>query len=216
MSVILHTSEGDLMVQLHYEACPKASFNFLALCASQYYDGTMFHRNIPSALIQGGDPTGTGKGGESIYMKFRDATHSNQRSHEQPGETATPSSSAGSSHTESVSSKYFEDEGFGVTSHSTRGVISMAHKGKKDNSNASQFFILYGPQPSFDGVYTAFGEAVGDASRQTLDRLEERGRQQQQQQQKGIPLVEAPRILSCEVTRNPFATNEFRFDPSKV
>ena len=47
--------------------------NFLALCASQYYDNTVFHRNIPGFMIQGGDPTGTGKGGASIYGKpFQD------------------------------------------------------------------------------------------------------------------------------------------------
>lgn len=43
--------------------------NFLALCASGYYDGTIFHRNIKGFMIQGGDPTGTGKGGTSIWGK---------------------------------------------------------------------------------------------------------------------------------------------------
>lgn len=41
--------------------------NFLALCASGYYDGTIFHRNIKGFIVQGGDPTGTGRGGESIW-----------------------------------------------------------------------------------------------------------------------------------------------------
>ncbi len=41
--------------------------NFLALCASGYYDGTVFHRNIKGFIVQGGDPTGTGRGGESIW-----------------------------------------------------------------------------------------------------------------------------------------------------
>ncbi|KAI9748014.1 MAG: Peptidyl-prolyl cis-trans isomerase cyp10, partial [Candelina submexicana] len=41
--------------------------NFLALCASSYYDGTTFHRNIRGFIVQGGDPTGKGKGGSSIY-----------------------------------------------------------------------------------------------------------------------------------------------------
>ncbi|KAK1274067.1 Peptidyl-prolyl cis-trans isomerase-like 2 [Acorus gramineus] len=48
-------------------------WNFLALCASGYYDGTIFHRNIKGFMIQGGDPTGTGKGGNSIWgKKFND------------------------------------------------------------------------------------------------------------------------------------------------
>lgn len=47
--------------------------NFLALCASGYYDGTIFHRNIKGFMIQGGDPTGTGRGGTSIWgRKFND------------------------------------------------------------------------------------------------------------------------------------------------
>lgn len=51
----------------------KSLQNFLALCASGYYDGTIFHRNIKGFMIQGGDPTGTGKGGTSIWgKKFND------------------------------------------------------------------------------------------------------------------------------------------------
>lgn len=47
--------------------------NFLALCGSGYYDGTIFHRNIKGFMIQGGDPTGTGKGGTSIWgRKYSD------------------------------------------------------------------------------------------------------------------------------------------------
>jgi cyclophilin family peptidyl-prolyl cis-trans isomerase len=48
----------------------------LALCASGYYDNTKFHRNIKGFMIQGGDPTGTGKGGTSIWGgKFADEFH---------------------------------------------------------------------------------------------------------------------------------------------
>ncbi|TIA89640.1 hypothetical protein E3P99_01984 [Wallemia hederae] len=49
------------------EAVPQASENFLALCASGYYDGCKFHRNIKGFMTQTGDPTGSGKGGQSIY-----------------------------------------------------------------------------------------------------------------------------------------------------
>ncbi|CAG0914176.1 unnamed protein product [Notodromas monacha] len=73
ISVTLHTDCGDLKLELHCERCPKASENFLALCASGYYDGTIFHRNMKGFMIQGGDPTGTGKGGNSIWGgKFED------------------------------------------------------------------------------------------------------------------------------------------------
>lgn len=218
MSITLHTTEGDLELHLHIEACPKASFNFLALCASQYFDNSVFHRNVPGALIQGGDPTGTGKGGESIFSAFRaakqvvteDATNTDDAADKEvvgvAGASQHGDDSTGPAPATTVS-KYFDDEGFGVTLHSKRGVISMAHRGKKENTNASQFFILYSPQPSFDGVYTAFGEAVGETSKATLDRLEARGH---------AAASALPKILSCEVTFNPFSTGEVRFDPSRV
>ncbi|GIL90944.1 hypothetical protein Vretifemale_18640 [Volvox reticuliferus] len=67
MSVTLHTNVGDLKIELFCEQAPRASENFLALCGSGYYDNVHFHRNIKGFMIQGGDPTGTGKGGRSIY-----------------------------------------------------------------------------------------------------------------------------------------------------
>eukprot|EP01120_Amphizonella_sp_Union-15-10_P002025 TRINITY_DN12168_c0_g1_i1.p1 TRINITY_DN12168_c0_g1~~TRINITY_DN12168_c0_g1_i1.p1 ORF type:complete len:162 (+),score=25.42 TRINITY_DN12168_c0_g1_i1:71-556(+) len=73
MSVTLHTTLGDIKIEVLCELVPIASYNFLALCASGYYNGCIFHRNIPKFMIQTGDPTGTGKGGESIYKdKFQD------------------------------------------------------------------------------------------------------------------------------------------------
>ncbi|KRX21988.1 Peptidyl-prolyl cis-trans isomerase-like 3, partial [Trichinella nelsoni] len=73
MSVTLHTNFGDLKIELHCEACPKTCENFLALCASGYYDGCLFHRNIKGFMIQTGDPSGTGKGGQSIWgQEFED------------------------------------------------------------------------------------------------------------------------------------------------
>ncbi|KAK2460286.1 hypothetical protein APHAL10511_007675 [Amanita phalloides] len=67
MSVTLHTTQGDIKIEVFCEAVPKTAENFLALCASKYYDNCLFHRNIKGFMIQTGDPTGTGKGGESIW-----------------------------------------------------------------------------------------------------------------------------------------------------
>ncbi|XP_038880068.1 peptidyl-prolyl cis-trans isomerase CYP18-1 [Benincasa hispida] len=73
MSVTLHTNLGDIKCEIFCDEVPKSAENFLALCASGYYDGTIFHRNIKGFMIQGGDPTGTGKGGTSIWgKKFND------------------------------------------------------------------------------------------------------------------------------------------------
>lgn len=73
MAVTLHTDVGDLKLELFCEQCPITCENFLALCASGYYNSNIFHRNIPGFMIQTGDPTGTGKGGKSIWgAKFED------------------------------------------------------------------------------------------------------------------------------------------------
>ncbi|PSC74703.1 peptidyl-prolyl cis-trans isomerase CYP65 [Micractinium conductrix] len=63
----LHTTLGDINVELHCDVCPRTCENFLALAESGYYDNTVFHRSIKNFMIQGGDPTGTGKGGESVF-----------------------------------------------------------------------------------------------------------------------------------------------------
>ena len=65
--VRLHTSLGDLNIELHADMCPKTCENFVALVDSGYYDGTVFHRSVKNSMIQGGDPTGTGRGGVSIW-----------------------------------------------------------------------------------------------------------------------------------------------------
>jgi len=67
MSLTLHTTLGDIKIELDCEYTPKNCENFLALAASGLYNSTQFHRSIPSFIIQGGDQTNTGKGGTSIY-----------------------------------------------------------------------------------------------------------------------------------------------------
>ncbi|KAL1680911.1 cyclophilin-like domain-containing protein [Schizophyllum commune] len=68
-SVTLHTTHGEMKIEVFCEAVPKTAENFLALCASNYYDGCLFHRNIKGFMIQTGDPSGTGKNGQSIWGK---------------------------------------------------------------------------------------------------------------------------------------------------
>ncbi|PTB61848.1 cyclophilin-like protein, partial [Trichoderma citrinoviride] len=65
----LETNLGNLTIELHTETAPKAVWNFIRLAQTGYYRGVAFHRNIPNFMIQGGDPTGTGKGGTSIWGK---------------------------------------------------------------------------------------------------------------------------------------------------
>ena len=65
--VILQTNQGDIELELYPDVAPKAVKNFIELSKKGYYDGIIFHRVIKHFMIQGGDPTGTGRGGESIY-----------------------------------------------------------------------------------------------------------------------------------------------------
>ena len=69
----IHTNLGDLKVKLFDDLAPKTVKNFVELAEKGYYNGVIFHRIIRDFMIQGGDPTGTGMGGESIYgEKFED------------------------------------------------------------------------------------------------------------------------------------------------
>ncbi|KAJ8921530.1 hypothetical protein NQ315_003150 [Exocentrus adspersus] len=132
MSVTLHTDLGNIKIELFCESCPKTCENFLALCASDYYNGCLFHRNIKGFIVQTGDPTGTGKGGNSIW------------------------------------GKKYEDEFKEQLKHTKRGMVSMANNGP--NTNGSQFFITYGPQPHLDLKYTLFGKVIDGL--EALDELE--------------------------------------------
>ncbi len=67
--VILETSQGNIEIQLMPEVAPKACENFTKLIEKGYYEGIIFHRVIKDFMIQCGDPTGTGSGGESIWGK---------------------------------------------------------------------------------------------------------------------------------------------------
>lgn len=71
--VVLKTTKGDIVINLFPEEAPKTVKNFVTLGKRGYYTNTFFHRIIKDFMIQGGDPEGTGRGGESIYgAKFED------------------------------------------------------------------------------------------------------------------------------------------------
>lgn len=67
---VMHTSMGDIKIKFFPEEAPKAVENFKTLAKEGYYDGITFHRVINDFMIQGGDPTGTGSGGESMYGEY--------------------------------------------------------------------------------------------------------------------------------------------------
>ncbi|TGZ84757.1 hypothetical protein EX30DRAFT_360754 [Ascodesmis nigricans] len=126
------TNVGNINIELYPEYAPKAVWNFVQLSKKGYYKNVKFHRSIKSFMIQGGDPTGTGRGGSSIW------------------------------------NKPFADEFESPLLHNSRGILSMANKGK--NTNTSQFFILYQPAPHLDRKHTIFARVVGGLD--VLDKME--------------------------------------------
>ncbi|PUE66125.1 peptidylprolyl isomerase [Arcobacter caeni] len=72
-TAIVETSKGNIKIELRADMAPKAVENFVTHSKNGYYNGLIFHRVIKDFMIQGGDPTGTGAGGESIWGgKFAD------------------------------------------------------------------------------------------------------------------------------------------------
>ena len=66
---VMNTTKGSIEIELRPDIAPKAVENFVTHAKNGYYDGLIFHRIIKNFMIQGGDPTGTGRGGESIWGK---------------------------------------------------------------------------------------------------------------------------------------------------
>lgn len=83
MSVTLKTTSGDIKLELFCQACPKTTYNFLALCASGGYDGSPFHRSIANFMVQTGSPaSGSTKDSNSVYGEsFEDEIKVSLRHH---------------------------------------------------------------------------------------------------------------------------------------
>lgn len=109
--------------------------NFLALCASGYYDGCTFHRNIKQFIVQGGDPTGTGKNGVAAGGGFIDDEFAEALKHNQRGIVAMANKGP-----------------------NTNGEIkSFISKLFHFRFKGSQFYITYGKAAHLDNVSTIFG-----------------------------------------------------------
>jgi peptidyl-prolyl cis-trans isomerase-like 3 len=142
----LHTTHGDLKIEIFCESVPKTAENFLALCASGAYNGTHFHRLIPDFMIQGGDTS--------------------QTAHNASADPPIPKGGA------SIWGGAFDDEiKVPALRHSGRGMVSMANKGPA--TNASQFFITFKEAPHLDGKNTVFGRVIDGAEEGgVLERME--------------------------------------------
>lgn len=131
MAVLLECSVGELVIDLLIEECPITTKNFLKLCKMKYYNGCLFYNVQQNYICQTGDPTGTGKGGKSIYGFL----NGNQ-------------------------ADAFEDEISKQKKMNKVGLVCMAHDQTKENANQSQFFITLRGEDldNLDGKYTIFGE----------------------------------------------------------
>ncbi len=165
-TVILHTSKGDITLELNADAAPKTVTNFIALAKGGAYDGLTFHRVIPNFMLQGGDPAGNGTGGESIFgPTFEDEINATSYGLEKKmlkdeaqGQPLPPD-------IENLSVKqYYEQQGYHYSDTlqslpMKKGAIAMANRGP--GTNGSQFFIVQTPTvPWLEGRHTVFGNVT--------------------------------------------------------
>jgi peptidyl-prolyl cis-trans isomerase-like 4 len=130
MSVVLETTLGDITIDLYHEERPISCKNFLYLCEIKYYNFCLFHSIQTNFIAQTGDPTGTGRGGESIYRQLY-------------GEQA----------------KYFDMEKKPFIKHRKRGTLSMVNNANNQHGSQF-FITLSSDLDSLDGIHTIFGEVV--------------------------------------------------------
>ncbi len=154
----IHTNLGDLTVKLFDDVAPKTVKNFVELAETGYYDGVIFHRIIRDFMIQGGDPTGTGMGGASIYgEKFEDEF--SDKAFNIRG--ALSMANAGPN---TNGSQFFIVENQNLPYDKSALV-----KGGWPEEIAELY--LEGGTPHLDGRHTVFGQLLDAASFETLDRI---------------------------------------------
>ncbi|KAL2865034.1 putative peptidyl-prolyl cis-trans isomerase [Aspergillus lucknowensis] len=140
-SATLNTTFGSIHIALFATQTPLTCRNFLQHCMDNYYAGTIFHRIVPDFIIQGGDPTGTGSGGTSIYE---------YPEFEYDPEARDPNEKV-----------VLRDELHSRLRYNRRGLVGMAKS--EDGSYGSQFFItLANTERELNGQCTLFGRVEGD------------------------------------------------------
>ncbi|KAK7150810.1 hypothetical protein R3I93_011921 [Phoxinus phoxinus] len=130
MAVLLETTLGDIVIDLYTEERPKASLNFLKLCKIKYYNYCLIHNVQRDFIVQTGDPTGTGRGGESVFCKLY-------------GDQA----------------RFFESEKVPRIKHRKKGTVSMVNNGT-DQHGSQFLITSSENLDYLDGVHTVFGEVT--------------------------------------------------------
>ncbi|KEY66964.1 hypothetical protein S7711_05084 [Stachybotrys chartarum IBT 7711] len=185
-SAVIHTTLGEIAIELFAKQTPLTCRNFLQLALDGYYDNTIFHRLVPNFILQGGDPTGTGNGGESIYdggafSGDLDPWPMDQRRGRNAGPTGIN----------------FKDEFHSRLKFNRRGLLGMANESRTD-SNGSQFFFTLDKTEELNGKNTLFGRVAGD----TIYNLAKIG---ESEVEEGTERPLYPiKVLRIEILVNPF------------
>ena len=148
-TVLLHTTAGPITLSLFAAQTPLTCRNFLQHLIDGYYDNTPFHRVVPGFVIQGGDPTGTGEGGENIY----------DEDEEEFGRLNAPWAKV--LRKEVGERVVLGDEVHGRLRFNRRGLVGMAKDGM--GGYGSQWFVTLGDaRAELDGRMTMFGRVEGE------------------------------------------------------
>lgn len=151
--VTIRTNRGDIRVKMLPEAAPKAVENFVTHAKNGYYDGIIFHRVIRDFMIQGGDPTGTGMGGESIWGKnFKDEFSDNARNFR--GALSMANAGPGTN-----GSQFFIVQA-GPETMDERMFPMLKRQGKSFSEDAVAAYMENGGTPWLDGAHTVFGQVI--------------------------------------------------------
>ena len=148
---IIKTNHGNMKIRLFEEIAPKAVENFKTHSENGYYDGLIFHRVIKDFMIQGGDPQGTGAGGESIWGKaFEDEFHEDYRNFK--GALSMANAGPGTN-----GSQFFIVEKSEVES----GMLQQMKDQGESKGYSKEVIEAYdelGGTPWLDGAHTVFGQ----------------------------------------------------------
>ncbi len=148
----LKTNHGDIYIRMLPDAAPKAVENFTTHIENGYYDGITFHRVINDFMIQGGDPEGTGMGGESIWgSSFEDEFNSSVRNYR--GALSMANSGPNTN-----GSQFFIVQAGPLDEAYINQMIS--YNGISMSESVKANYIKYGGTPWLDDVHTVFGQVI--------------------------------------------------------
>ena len=146
----IKTNFGSIRVKMLPEAAPKAVENFLTHARNGYYNGIIFHRVINDFMIQGGDPTGTGMGGESIWGDpFEDEFTPDARNFR--GALSMANAGPGT--------QFFIVQA-GPETIDARMFPMLKRQGKEFSEEAVAKYTEMGGTPWLDGAHTVFGQVI--------------------------------------------------------